>query len=73
MPAALDAEYGDARAEQELEWCPGTSATERQMAGFSDDCLGGHAPLHELRKRLDTSLVPLVARVEHGDERPGVE
>ena len=49
------------------------AATERQMAGFSDDCLGGHAPLHELRKRLDTSLVPLVARVEHGDERPGVE
>ena len=73
MSTALDAKHRDARGEEKLEWCPRASATDREMARFSDDGFGRDASLHEVGKRRDTPLVPLITRIEHGDERPGIE
>ena len=73
MSTTFDAKDGDARGEEKLEWCPRPSAADREMARFSHDGVGRYAPLHEVGKRRDTPFMPLVTRIEHGDERPGIE
>jgi hypothetical protein len=74
MAAGLEAEDRNLGGEQEVERrMSGAAAAQDEVARLRDDRLGGQAAMNHLRPDRQTARVPLVARVEHGDERPGVE
>lgn len=48
-------------------------SAKREMTRFRYDGFSGDATVDDLGPHRGTRAVPLVPRVEHGDERPGVE
>lgn len=74
MSRCVEADDGNVGRQQEFErFARGRATAQYEVACFRDDGFDRYAAVDERRPVFGTSRMPLVARIEHGDERSRVE